>query len=47
MHICTQLKQEEKASEIAKLPPKIADVNARFIMICDKFHFPPGIDSAM
>ncbi len=47
MHICAQLKQEEKASDIAQLPPKIADVNARFIMICDKTHFPPSIDGAM
>ena len=47
LHICAQLKQEEKASEIAQLPPKIADANARFIMICDKVHFPPSIDSVM
>ncbi len=44
IYICAQLIQEEKASEIAQLPPKIADVNARFLMICDKVHFPPSID---
>ncbi len=47
IHIYVQLKQEEKASEIEQLPPKIADVNAQFIMICDKVHFLPRIDSAM
>ncbi len=42
IHICAQLEQEEMASDIAQMPPKIADLNARFIMICDKIHFPPS-----
>ncbi len=29
INICAKLKNEERASDIAQLPPKIADLNAR------------------